>query len=79
VSLPQYMTKFQWDLAKYPIKQSLKNISDIISKVSSQYIVICYQSAAVLHYVLFLAVVCWNRLYQLDVCGGKASETISGL
>jgi len=34
VSLPQYMTKFQWDLAKYPIKQSLKNISDIISKVN---------------------------------------------
>jgi len=27
------MTKFQWDLAKYPIKQSLKNISDIIAKV----------------------------------------------
>lgn len=33
VTLPQYLTKFQWDLAKYPIKQSLKNISDIISKV----------------------------------------------
>jgi len=34
VSLQQYLTKFQWDLAKYPIKQSLKNISDIIAKVN---------------------------------------------
>lgn len=36
MSLPQYLTKFQWDLAKYPIKQSLKNISDIISKQVTQ-------------------------------------------
>uniref|UniRef100_A0A8C5DM04 V-type proton ATPase subunit C n=1 Tax=Gouania willdenowi TaxID=441366 RepID=A0A8C5DM04_GOUWI len=27
---------FQWDMAKYPIKQSLKNISEIISKQASQ-------------------------------------------
>jgi V-type H+-transporting ATPase subunit C len=36
MTLPQYLTKFQWDLAKYPIKQSLKNISDIISKQVTQ-------------------------------------------
>lgn len=31
-----YLTKFQWDMAKYPIKQSLRNIADIISKQVSQ-------------------------------------------
>ena len=30
-----YVTRFQWDMAKYPIKQSLKNISEIIAKVCS--------------------------------------------
>jgi len=34
--LATYMTRFQWDAAKYPIKQSLRNISDIISKQVSQ-------------------------------------------
>ncbi|KAK9497880.1 hypothetical protein O3M35_003791 [Rhynocoris fuscipes] len=34
--LSQYITKFQWDMAKYPIKQSLRNIADIISKQVSQ-------------------------------------------
>ncbi|KAL0984928.1 hypothetical protein UPYG_G00150580 [Umbra pygmaea] len=36
VDLVTYMTRFQWDMAKYPIKQSLKNISEIISKQLSQ-------------------------------------------
>lgn len=27
-----YMQKFSWDLAKYPVKQSLRSIADIISK-----------------------------------------------
>ncbi|XP_053984699.1 V-type proton ATPase subunit C isoform X1 [Hylaeus anthracinus] len=34
--LPSYITRFQWDLAKYPIKQSLRNIADIISKQVGQ-------------------------------------------
>uniref|UniRef100_A0A8C9WJI9 V-type proton ATPase subunit C n=1 Tax=Scleropages formosus TaxID=113540 RepID=A0A8C9WJI9_SCLFO len=34
VDLVTYITRFQWDMAKYPIKQSLKNICEIISKVS---------------------------------------------
>ncbi|KAK3515478.1 hypothetical protein QTP70_023000 [Hemibagrus guttatus] len=34
VDLITYITRFQWDMAKYPIKQSLKNISEIISKAS---------------------------------------------
>uniref|UniRef100_A0A8C1RLR5 V-type proton ATPase subunit C n=1 Tax=Cyprinus carpio TaxID=7962 RepID=A0A8C1RLR5_CYPCA len=36
VDLVTYVTRFQWDMAKYPIKQSLKNISEIISKQVSQ-------------------------------------------
>jgi V-type H+-transporting ATPase subunit C len=34
--LPSYITRFQWDIAKYPIKQSLRNIADIISKQVGQ-------------------------------------------
>lgn len=33
VDLVTYITRFQWDMAKYPIKQSLKSISEIIAKV----------------------------------------------
>uniref|UniRef100_A0AAQ4QWA8 V-type proton ATPase subunit C n=1 Tax=Gasterosteus aculeatus aculeatus TaxID=481459 RepID=A0AAQ4QWA8_GASAC len=36
LDLVTYITRFQWDMAKYPIKQSLKNISEIISKQASQ-------------------------------------------
>ncbi|KAL3842041.1 hypothetical protein ACJMK2_020106 [Sinanodonta woodiana] len=36
MDLNTYMTRFQWDLAKYPIKQSLKNVSEIIGKQVSQ-------------------------------------------
>ncbi|KAA8585857.1 hypothetical protein FQN60_007426 [Etheostoma spectabile] len=38
VDLVTYITRFQWDMAKYPIKQSLKNISEIISKVKSAHL-----------------------------------------
>lgn len=34
--LATYLTRFQWDMAKYPVKQSLRNISDIISKQCGQ-------------------------------------------
>ncbi|XP_077979362.1 V-type proton ATPase subunit C 1-B-like [Glandiceps talaboti] len=36
VDLTTYLTRFQWDMAKYPIKQPLKSISEIISKQVSQ-------------------------------------------
>ncbi|XP_029642849.1 V-type proton ATPase subunit C 1-A [Octopus sinensis] len=36
VDLVTYLSRFQWDLAKYPIKQSLRNIAEIISKQVSQ-------------------------------------------
>eukprot|EP00794_Sanderia_malayensis_P017014 gene17014-18728_t len=31
-----YLTKFQWDYAKYPIKQPLRNLAEIISKQVTQ-------------------------------------------
>lgn len=34
--LPSYITRFQWDMAKYPIKQSLRNIADTIANQASQ-------------------------------------------
>ena len=36
VDLATYVTQFRWDMARYPIKQSLKNLSDIVSKQVSQ-------------------------------------------
>lgn len=36
MELEAYLTRFQWDMAKYPVKQSLKNISESISKQVSQ-------------------------------------------
>lgn len=33
----RYVTEFQWDHAKYPTKQSLRNLSEIISKVNSSF------------------------------------------
>uniref|UniRef100_A0A3B4C4C8 V-type proton ATPase subunit C n=1 Tax=Pygocentrus nattereri TaxID=42514 RepID=A0A3B4C4C8_PYGNA len=36
IDLNTYVTRFQWDMAKYPIKQSLKNISEIVSKQVTQ-------------------------------------------
>jgi len=36
VDLATYITHFRWDMAKYPIKQSLKNLSDIIAKQVGQ-------------------------------------------
>ncbi|XP_014681891.1 PREDICTED: V-type proton ATPase subunit C-like [Priapulus caudatus] len=36
VDLATYLTRFQWDMAKYPIKQSLQNIHEIITKQVGQ-------------------------------------------
>lgn len=36
VSLSTYLTKFQWEMAKFPIKQSLKGIVETISQQVSQ-------------------------------------------
>ncbi|XP_032069875.1 V-type proton ATPase subunit C 2 isoform X2 [Thamnophis elegans] len=36
VDLISYLTKFEWDMAKYPIKQPLKNISEGLAKQISQ-------------------------------------------
>lgn len=36
MELQTYLTRFQWDMAKYPIKQSLKSLHDIINKQVGQ-------------------------------------------
>ncbi|XP_074659871.1 V-type proton ATPase subunit C 1-A-like [Tubulanus polymorphus] len=36
MDLGTYITRFQWDMAKYPVKQSLQNICDIVSKQVGQ-------------------------------------------
>ncbi|XP_069742399.1 V-type proton ATPase subunit C 1-A-like isoform X2 [Narcine bancroftii] len=36
VDLHRYVTHFQWDMAKYPIKQSLQYITEVITKQISQ-------------------------------------------
>ncbi|NWR73342.1 VATC2 ATPase, partial [Centropus unirufus] len=36
VDLISYLTRFEWDMAKYPIKQPLKNISETLTKQVTQ-------------------------------------------
>ncbi|NXU48835.1 VATC2 ATPase, partial [Turnix velox] len=36
VDLVSYLTRFEWDMAKYPIKQPLKNISEALTKQVTQ-------------------------------------------
>uniref|UniRef100_A0A8C0G467 V-type proton ATPase subunit C n=1 Tax=Chelonoidis abingdonii TaxID=106734 RepID=A0A8C0G467_CHEAB len=36
VDLISYLTRFEWDMAKYPIKQPLKNISEALAKQITQ-------------------------------------------
>ncbi|XP_042313536.1 V-type proton ATPase subunit C 2 [Sceloporus undulatus] len=36
VDLISYLTRFEWDMAKYPIKQPLKNISETLAKQITQ-------------------------------------------
>ncbi|NXM79021.1 VATC2 ATPase, partial [Serilophus lunatus] len=36
VDLISYLTRFEWDMAKYPIKQPLKNISEALTKQVTQ-------------------------------------------
>ncbi|XP_077166857.1 V-type proton ATPase subunit C 2 isoform X2 [Paroedura picta] len=36
VDLISYLTRFEWDMAKYPIKQPLKNISEVLAKQITQ-------------------------------------------
>jgi len=36
VDLASYVQRYQWDMAKYPLKQSLRNLSDIIGKQIGQ-------------------------------------------
>ncbi|XP_073424328.1 V-type proton ATPase subunit C 2 [Dendrobates tinctorius] len=36
VDLVSYLARFEWDMAKYPVKQPLKNLTDSLSKQMSQ-------------------------------------------
>ena len=55
MDLPTYMTRFQWDMAKYPIKQSLKNLSDIIGKD------LTWTSSLLIKFTLKIIFLClWN-------------------
>ncbi|OCT81230.1 V-type proton ATPase subunit C 2 [Xenopus laevis] len=36
VDLISYLARFEWDMAKYPVKQPLKNITEVLSKQMSQ-------------------------------------------
>ncbi|MEE6512458.1 hypothetical protein FKM82_019461 [Ascaphus truei] len=36
VDLVTFLSRFEWDMAKYPVKQPLKNITDALSKQMSQ-------------------------------------------
>ncbi|KAE8605073.1 hypothetical protein XENTR_v10014958 [Xenopus tropicalis] len=36
VDLISYLARFEWDMAKYPVKQPLKNIMEVLSKQMSQ-------------------------------------------
>ncbi|XP_075057537.1 V-type proton ATPase subunit C 2 [Mixophyes fleayi] len=36
VDLVSYLSRFEWDMAKYPVKQPLKNITDSLTKQMSQ-------------------------------------------
>ena len=32
--LAQYMAKFQWDVARFPVRQSVRALAEMIAKVS---------------------------------------------
>ena len=36
LSMETYVTRFQWDMAKFPLRQSLPNLVDTVSKMASQ-------------------------------------------
>lgn len=36
MELASYITRYQWDMAKYPLKQSLRNLAEIIGKQVGQ-------------------------------------------
>lgn len=85
-----YLTRFQWDLAKYPIKQSLKNIAEIIGKVRHTSFFQCHSMNScispwvgarchIFYWNYFLASFTdWNRLENKSHCiqqsEGKSTE-----
>lgn len=62
VDLVTYITRFQWDMAKYPIKQSLKNISEIVSKV---YVACLHRNT------MHSSTICPASLLIIDILSGR--------
>lgn len=73
VDMVTYLTRFQWDLAKYPIKQSLKNIAEIIGKVGLDSL---FPSAMhsievhVLHFILLRSKI--YRIHFIEIAFSKS-------
>ena len=58
--MEQFLTRFQWDSAKFPLRQPLPNIVDGISKVSTDICLncVCFSSLKTqLYYCLYVACV----------------------
>ena len=70
MDLPTYMTRFQWDMAKYPIKQSLKNLSDIIGKE------LTFMISLLIIYILSLFVKLFLPSTYLDLFSSKQVGSI---
>ena len=73
MDLGTYMTRFQWDMAKYPIQQSLKNIADIIAKVC----VCMVPENRLLHGFKIVENVSCNKLYSGVYSNGIGREQSS--
>lgn len=71
VDMVTYLTRFQWDLAKYPIKQSLKNIAEIIGKVGLDFLFpSAMHSIEVLHFILLRSKI--YRIHFIEIAFSKS-------
>lgn len=71
VDMVTYLTRFQWDLAKYPIKQSLKNIAEIIGKVGLDSLFpSAMHSIEVLHFILLRRKI--YRIHFIEIAFSKS-------
>lgn len=71
VDMVTYLTRFQWDLAKYPIKQSLKNIAEIIGKVGLDFLFpSAMHSIEVLHFILLRSKI--YRIHFIEIAYSKS-------
>jgi hypothetical protein len=55
-----FMFVCRWDMAKYPIKQSLKNLSEIIAKQVSRYFFCYFQVCLWKIFMVYLYFLGWS-------------------